>query len=507
MHIIITHTLFRFLSQALQCHPDRQSTDEDREKAHHIFAKVSAAYDTVTDPVKRYDWHQANEHGKKKAAASGRRAPTPPGTPFNKTPPRNQFKTHSAPPPPPKRQGPNNTGPTNTSPKPRYQHPPPPPPRKATTAPTLTRPEKHHSAPSHPKKHHPGQSPNNSLSSSSHHRHRPSPTSTTNQDGGGGGVKGTSPSKPSPSGGGHTHPPPPPPPKNRSTPTTAPTTTTNTTSTSSSKSYRDPFVVFENVMKDEFGDNYREEEKSGWMDSLGISGLNPFKNLKLGSSGGGGSTGSTSSAITPHTTGSSNTGGHQESSKKEFKKLDVNNDRTLSHDELRRYIESHADLWKMLGMNLNLSVTRCIEVATDVAYSLALGRSSPADGVLSRPTRTQKVDQELSEKEFIHFHKTYVLDAAGSHEFFLRTIFAVFDTNGDGVLNRTELDRFLDLFYQAKDIFRGSKRLPPKRELLSIVQRRLDTNRDSVLEYGEIRDLLEVAAFVSAASENTIVGQ
>ena len=46
---------------ALKYHPDRQQTEEDKEKAHDTFAKISEAYATLTDPVKRYDWKMANE--------------------------------------------------------------------------------------------------------------------------------------------------------------------------------------------------------------------------------------------------------------------------------------------------------------------------------------------------------------------------------------------------------------------------------------------------------------
>eukprot|EP00339_Tiarina_fusa_P029084 CAMPEP_0117033972 /NCGR_PEP_ID=MMETSP0472-20121206/24236_1 /TAXON_ID=693140 ORGANISM="Tiarina fusus, Strain LIS" /NCGR_SAMPLE_ID=MMETSP0472 /ASSEMBLY_ACC=CAM_ASM_000603 /LENGTH=124 /DNA_ID=CAMNT_0004743043 /DNA_START=235 /DNA_END=605 /DNA_ORIENTATION=+ len=52
---------------ALKYHPDKQTNDEDREKANDIFAKLSAAYDVLTDPVKRYDWKQANEENMKRS--------------------------------------------------------------------------------------------------------------------------------------------------------------------------------------------------------------------------------------------------------------------------------------------------------------------------------------------------------------------------------------------------------------------------------------------------------
>ena len=228
--------------------------------------------------------------------------------------------------------------------------------------------------------------------------------------------------------------------------------------------YRDPFDIFESVMKEEYGENYKDKDESGWKGSIGVPGLakiNPFRR-------------------------------HSESSTKEFKKLDINNDKTLSRNELGKYIESHSDLWSTLGMNLNLPVKKCIEVATDVAFSLACGEGK------CKPKKSEPGKRrELSESEFKYFHKNYVLDEKGSHEFFLRTIFSVFDLNNDGVLNARELDKFLDIFYKAKSVFKGDMKLPEKKHLLKIVGSRLDANGDGVLVFDEVRDLLEVAAVVS----------
>lgn len=171
----------------------------------------------------------------------------------------------------------------------------------------------------------------------------------------------------------------------------------------------------------------------------------------------------------------------------------MNKDKTLSKDELGKYIESHSDLWATLGLNLGLPVKKCIEIATDVAFSLALGEGT------TRPKKNEhRSSHELSEADFKRFHKNFVLDEKGSHEFFLRTIFAVFDLNGDGVLEARELDRFLDVFYKAKDVFKGDMKLPEKKHLVRIVGKRLDANRDGVLQFNEIRDLLEVAAVVTS---------
>ena len=73
----------------------------------------------------------------------------------------------------------------------------------------------------------------------------------------------------------------------------------------------------------------------------------------------------------------------------------------------------------------------------------------------------------------------------------------MFDLNNDGVLNARELDKFLDIFYKAKSVFKGDMKLPEKKQLLKIVGSRLDANGDGVLAFDEVRDLLEVAAVVS----------
>jgi len=204
-------------------------------------------------------------------------------------------------------------------------------------------------------------------------------------------------------------------------------------------------------MTEEFGKDYKDNQV--WTDAVGIQGLaklpNPFASRRA---------------------------------RNEFRKLDVNKDKSLSKNELSVYIASHSDLWKMLEDKWNVSVQECIQIATNVAFQLAIG-----EGLSQR---------ELTEAEFTQFHKKYVLDDQGSREFFLRTLFGAFDTNGDGVLQREELDHFLDIFYEAK-VFRGKSELPPKEELEGIVMGRLDKNRDGVLSFDEVRDLLQVAAVVA----------
>jgi Ca2+-binding EF-hand superfamily protein len=181
-----------------------------------------------------------------------------------------------------------------------------------------------------------------------------------------------------------------------------------------------------------------------------------------------------------------------ENTHKEFKKLDINNDKSLSKDELSKYIGTHAELWTVLGVQLNLPVKKCMELATDVAFALATG-----EGITKPVGNEFRKHRDITEEEFKVFHKNYVLEAKGSHELFLRTIFAAFDLNGDGVLDRPEFYKFLDVFYEAGSVFKGKMKLPEKKELMNIVGARLDTNKDGLLTFEEIRSLLEVVAVVT----------
>lgn len=108
---------------ALKYHPDRQSTEEEKEEAHDVFAKISAAYDTVTDPVKRYDWKQANESKLNGAASSKNKAPSGPPKRQNTVPSTGSNRTSTTTTTVPPR--PRSVSPVPKSP--RRPVPPPPP--------------------------------------------------------------------------------------------------------------------------------------------------------------------------------------------------------------------------------------------------------------------------------------------------------------------------------------------------------------------------------------------
>ena len=178
-----------------------------------------------------------------------------------------------------------------------------------------------------------------------------------------------------------------------------------------------------------------------------------------------------------------------ENAQKEFKKLDIDKSKALSKDELTKYIASHAELWKSLSRSLDLHYDKCIAVATNVAFALALKKEDAMNTIKAR---------ELTAKEFKYFHKNYILHEKGANEFFLRTIFAVFDRNHDGVLSPRELDVFLDIFYKARSTFRGNMALPDRKRLNAMIQQKCDIDKNGALDFQEVRDLLVVAAVVTA---------
>uniref|UniRef100_A0A7S3LEZ0 Uncharacterized protein n=1 Tax=Amphora coffeiformis TaxID=265554 RepID=A0A7S3LEZ0_9STRA len=474
---------FAFRKLALQYHPDKQKTDADREAANDIFAKLSAAYEIVADPAKSSRWkvdeerrkQQHQHHQYHQQSSHAPKQQQPPARHIGANPPhhaQNQHPSHSP------------------HAAPRHGVPHAQAPRQGATGlggsshgqgVTCLGGSSHHShkAPrqgvphgqvpgavphgQHPAAARPTGTPASRSGGSSHAPSSGSSHGTPHASPGTSGAKGgyhaspmnyyPSPQEVQNSSRGHQHP------KAKDQPY-QPTQAAHQQTVV--KLYRDPFELFDKIMKEEFGDDYKTNKKSGWHEASGVPGLgsiNPFKKKN-------------------------------ENSHKEFKKLDADGDKTLSKNELSKYIQSHSELWTQLGTSLDLPVQKCVEIATNVAFALALKK---ADSV-----NTHKVDRDLTEAEFKYFHQTYILSEKGAHEYFLRTIFAVYDINKDGVLSPRELDRFLDVFYKARDTFKGSMRLPDRKSLNEIVRERCDKNHDGVLQFKEIRDLLEVAAVVTA---------
>ena len=59
---------------------------------------------------------------------------------------------------------------------------------------------------------------------------------------------------------------------------------------------------------------------------------------------------------------------------------------------------------------------------------------------------------------------------------------------------QTELDKFLDVFYEAGSIFKGDARLPPKEQLRTLIYTKLDQDGDGKLSFEEIHSLISGSA-------------
>lgn len=178
---------------------------------------------------------------------------------------------------------------------------------------------------------------------------------------------------------------------------------------------------------------------------------------------------------------------YRRGSLQDAEELDVDKDGTISKDELSKYIEKNAKLWAMLAVNLNLPEQTCREIATQVAYQLAKNIDQKHKQVLPGfvPCDRDPTVEELS--DFIDFIQT----PKGEQEFFHRTVFCAFDSDGNGYLDYDELDRFLDVFYEAGSIFAGDSRLPYSKFILKLkILVEFDANQDGQLTFEEMRTLL-----------------
>ncbi|CAJ1954466.1 unnamed protein product [Cylindrotheca closterium] len=67
-------------------HPDKQTSEEDRKLATHRFAKIADAYALLNDPVRRYDWRQANENTSRASTSQRSSVPKPTSVPKTTSP-------------------------------------------------------------------------------------------------------------------------------------------------------------------------------------------------------------------------------------------------------------------------------------------------------------------------------------------------------------------------------------------------------------------------------------
>jgi hypothetical protein len=170
-------------------------------------------------------------------------------------------------------------------------------------------------------------------------------------------------------------------------------------------------------------------------------------------------------------------------SNKKFHEIDANNTGTADKDEIAKFVAQNHQLWAMLSVSLDQSEESCQLAATRVAMELASG----LQGDIALQT-------QLSKDQFHKFRKNYMLDPAGSQEFFQRAVFASFDSDNNALLDEGELDRLLDTFYKSGSIFKGDIRLPPKEELKGQILNKLDVNKDRRLSFSRVRGIISGTA-------------
>ena len=169
---------------------------------------------------------------------------------------------------------------------------------------------------------------------------------------------------------------------------------------------------------------------------------------------------------------------------------DKNNNNAACREEIGNFVATNSKLWAMLAVNLNRPEKECQAVATRVAMELASGLQGEA-----------ALKAELTKDQFHKFRKQYILDPAGSQEFFQRAVFAAFDTDNNAVLDEDELDALLGTFYESGSIFQGDVRLPPKEELKQLILQKYDISGDRRLSFGRVRGIISGTAVREVAAE------
>ena len=173
---------------------------------------------------------------------------------------------------------------------------------------------------------------------------------------------------------------------------------------------------------------------------------------------------------------------HRHESNKQFAQISKGGKRTtIGKDEFASYIEQHAELWAMLGVNLGLDDASCKQLAVDVAFNMVVHKNIQEHKAVPKRRKTILGLTIMTEDQF-HMFLNIVNTPQGQLEFFHRTVFQAFDKDNNGVLDSNELDEFLETFYKADSIFKGDARLPPKEELKRIVKE-FDVNNDNLLSF------------------------
>jgi Ca2+-binding EF-hand superfamily protein len=143
-------------------------------------------------------------------------------------------------------------------------------------------------------------------------------------------------------------------------------------------------------------------------------------------------------------------------------------------------------LYETLALNLDLEREACKDIATDVAFKLALGEHSSS--------------REITNDQFVQFKKKYAdITSPGNQEFVLRTVFRVYDKDGNGYLDEAELEGFVDLFFKADSFVRkDDPRLKgmTSEDLKRKITDKCDADKDGKFSFEEMRGVISGGAGV-----------
>ena len=219
---------------------------------------------------------------------------------------------------------------------------------------------------------------------------------------------------------------------------------------------------------------------------------------------------------------------------REIDDLEENGYVLVTEDEVKEYVLSHPTMYAMLQVNTGIPEDECKHVAVRVAKDLIAQKhyhgthhrhslegedeKGPQDGSSGLGLRQQETIEsgganvcesnegksgeegladrnehdpnQMTKEQFMSFIKNYVDNPKGAQEFFHRCVFAAFDKDENGVLDKEEVDVFLNTFYKSGSIFQGDVRLPTKEELVEMINKEMKDDPDRTFSFDEIRNVM-----------------
>ena len=197
----------------------------------------------------------------------------------------------------------------------------------------------------------------------------------------------------------------------------------------------------------------------------------------------------------------------REMTNREINDLDEKGYVIVTEDEVKDFVLSHPTMYVMLHVNTGIPEEECQQVAIRVAKDLILQKHfhshHPEDESIVSSSATQQVEPEvqnehehdddpelMTRRQFMSFVKHYVENPKGAQEFFHRTVFSAFDSDANGVLDKEEVEVFLNTFYKSGSIFQGDIRLPEKDSLMEMIDKEMHGDPSRTFTFDEIRNVM-----------------